>query len=69
MATEKNEEGDIIIFNKRLNKLLNKTRIQDSMCGLCLPATDPEHRPRSTLSPPLAAPGRYRQGGQVGRRW
>ena len=32
MATEGNEEGDIVIFNKRLNKLLNKARIQDSMC-------------------------------------
>ena len=34
MAREKVEEKNVVIFNKRLNRLLSKARIQDSACDL-----------------------------------
>ena len=30
IATEESEEGNVTLFNKKLNKILNKARIQDS---------------------------------------
>jgi len=41
---EKTEEGDTAIFNKRLNRLLSKTRKQDGMCDL---------RPASAMTPSI----------------
>lgn len=40
VATEEGEEENATFFNKRLNKLLNKARLQDSMFGIPLMATD-----------------------------
>ena len=34
MATEESEQGNATLFNEKLNKLLNKTRIQDGTCAL-----------------------------------
>ena len=36
IATLVNEEGDIAIFTRMLNKLLKMTRLQDSACDICL---------------------------------
>ena len=30
IATEESEEGDIVLLNKKLNKIMSKARIQDS---------------------------------------
>ena len=35
IATEESEEGNVTLFNKKLNKLLNKARIQAGACDHC----------------------------------
>lgn len=44
LATEESEEdGNSTIFMKKLNRLVNKARMQDGVCDLRPIATDPEH--------------------------
>ena len=66
IATEEVEEGNIALFNKRLNRLMNKARMQDSTRVLRATAAYPERQPHSDFSLPLAGAGCYRQDGQVG---
>jgi len=50
MATELTDEGNLTLFNKKLNKLLNKARMRDCMCDPHYTATDLESHFHS--SPP-----------------
>ena len=36
-------EGDGALFNRRLNKVLNRARMQDGPCDFHPTNTDPEH--------------------------
>ena len=64
------DEGNIGLFNKKLHKLLNKTRLQDGVCDLrqSLARADLGYRSHFQFSLPHVTAGRDRQGRQVGER-
>ena len=33
-VTDESDEGNLVLFNKKLSKLLSKARLQDGTCGL-----------------------------------
>ena len=70
IATEESNEGDLTLINKRLNRFLNKSRIEGSMWLTCyIRSYDLKYRSRFPSRPPHITTGHYQQSRKVGERW